>query len=261
MSIFSRPGRWSGDGGSNGDPGSLRRQMVEEQVARRGVRDETVLKALGEVPRHLFVPPVQRSSAYADCALPIGHGQTISQPYIVALMTAAMEPESGLRALEVGTGSGYQAAVLAACGLEVFSVERVPELHRAARESLQEAGYADRVHLRLGDGSLGWPEEAPFDRVLVTAAAAEVPPPLIQQLATGGLMVAPVGDPLLQTIYRYRKRADGGLDTEALEGARFVPLVREEGDLERSPGRDLGGDGNGEREDGGADEDEEEEEK
>lgn len=247
MSIFSRPGRWSGNGGLNGDPGALRRRMVEEQVARRGVRDPRVLRALREVPRHLFVPPPHRSSAYADCALPIGHGQTISQPYIVALMTAAVEPESGLRALEVGTGSGYQAAVLAACGLEVFSVERVPELHRAARESLREAGYADRVHLRLGDGSRGWPEEAPFDRVLVTAAAGEVPPPLIRQLATGGLMVAPVGDPLLQTIYRYQKRADGGLDAEALEGARFVPLVREQEEPERD--RDAAGPGEARNED------------
>lgn len=225
------------------DPTTLRRRMVDTQIARRGLEDETVLRAMREVPRHLFVPGGHLRQAYADRALPIGHRQTISQPYIVALMTQALEPEHGLRALEVGTGSGYQAAVLAACGLEVFSIERIPELHRAAREALEEAGYLDRVRLRLGDGSLGWPEEAPFDRIVVTAAAEEIPDPLREQLAAGGLLVAPVGGHTVQQILRCRKRPDGSWKREELEGARFVPLVREEGNgrTRRSDGDEARG--------------------
>ena len=217
---------WFGQERSD-DPAELRRRMVDSQIARRGVEDETVLRAMREVPRHLFVPGEDRRRAYSDRALPVGHRQTISQPYIVALMTAALEPEEGLRVLEVGTGSGYQAAVLAACGLEVYSVERIPELHRQAREALEAAGYLDRIRLRLDDGSRGWPEEAPFDRVLVTAAAEDVPDPLREQLADDGLLVAPVGGPSVQQIVRCRKAADGTLERERLEGARFVPLVRE----------------------------------
>ena len=201
--------------------------MVEQQIERRGVRDERVLAAMREVPRHLFVAGRGVSDAYADRALPIGHDQTISQPYIVARMTQAVDPEPGLRVLEVGTGSGYQAAVLAACGLEVFSVERIPELHRLARRSLEEAGYLDRVRLRLGDGSQGWPEEAPFDRVVVTAAAGSLPDPLVEQTVTGGLLVAPVGGAMIQKICRYRKLEEGTLERQELEGARFVPLVPE----------------------------------
>ena len=206
------------------DAGEPRARMVRDQIRARGVRDPRVLAAMEEVPRHLFVPPVYLEAAYADQALPIGHGQTISQPYIVAMMTEALEPEPGLAVLEVGTGSGYQAAVLAACGTDVYSVERIPELHRAARESLEAAGYLDRVHLRLDDGSRGWPEEAPFPRILVTAAAERLPVALVDQLAPDGLLVAPVGDPHLQTICRYRK-LEGRLERQALEGARFVPLV------------------------------------
>ncbi len=226
------------------DPEVLRRRMVEQQIERRGVRDERVLAALREVPRHVFVPGRSVSDAYADRALPIGHDQTISQPYIVASMTRSLEPAPGLRVLEVGTGSGYQAAVLAACEMDVFSVERIPELHRQARRNLEEAGYLPRVRLRLGDGSRGWPEEAPFDRVVVTAAADRLPDPLVEQTAPGGLLVAPVGGRMMQKIYRYRKREDGTLDREELEGARFVPLVRESpSDAERGgDGRD-GGDG------------------
>ena len=209
------------------DPESLRRRMVEQQIERRGVRDERVLAAMREVPRHHFVPGRSLSDAYADRALPIGHDQTISQPYIVARMTQAVAPEPGLRVLEVGTGSGYQAAVLAACGLEVYSVERIPELHRLARRSLEEAGYLDRVRLRLGDGSQGWPAEAPFDRVVVTAAAGSLPDPLVEQTVTGGVLVAPVGGRMMQKICRYRKLEDGTLERQELEGARFVPLVPE----------------------------------
>jgi protein-L-isoaspartate(D-aspartate) O-methyltransferase len=183
------------------DAGEPRARMVRDQIRARGVRDPRVLAAMEEVPRHLFVPPVYLEAAYADQALPMG-----------------------LAVLEVGTGSGYQAAVLAACGTDVYSVERIPELHRAARESLEAAGYLDRVHLRLDDGSRGWPEEAPFPRILVTAAAERLPVALVDQLAPDGLLVAPVGDPHLQTICRYRK-LEGRLERQALEGARFVPLV------------------------------------
>lgn len=209
------------------DPETLRRRMVEQQIERRGVRDERVLAALREVPRHVFVPGRSTRDAYADRALPIGQDQTISQPYIVASMTRALDPEPGQRVLEVGTGSGYQAAVLAASGLEVFSIERIPELHRLARRSLEESGYLDRARLRLDDGSRGWPEEAPFDRVLVTAASDTLPESLVQQTVPGGMLVAPVGGRMMQKICRYRKREDGTVDREELEGARFVPLVRE----------------------------------
>ncbi|MFW6192803.1 MAG: protein-L-isoaspartate(D-aspartate) O-methyltransferase [Gemmatimonadota bacterium] len=220
MGLFGRSG--------GGDPATLRREMVDRQIASRDVDDERVLRAMREVPRHLFAPGHGLRQAYGDHALPIGHGQTISQPYIVALMTQALELEEGHRVLEVGTGSGYQAAVLAACGARVYTVERIPELHRRARGKLEEAGYLDRVRLRLGDGSRGWPEHAPFDRVVLTAAAEELPRPLAEQLAEGGVLVAPVGGAALQHIYRYRKRPGGELEREELEGARFVPLVRDE---------------------------------
>ncbi len=204
--------------------------MVERQIRRRGIADERVLCAMAEVPRHLFVPPGQRAAAYEDHALPIGEQQTISQPYIVALMTAALKPAPGQRILEVGTGSGYQAAVLAACDTEVFSIERIPALHEAARANLEAAGYADRVRLLLDDGSRGWPDETRFDRILIAAATADVPTALWEQLEPGGILVAPVGDPYLQTIYRYTKRPDGTAERESLEGARFVPLVRGDGE-------------------------------
>ena len=212
------------------DYDSRRRRMVEDQIRRRGIADSRVLAALEQVPRHLFVPPNERSAAYGDHALPIGYGQTISQPFIVALMTEALEPQPGLRALDVGTGSGYQAAVLAACGMDVYGVERIPELFETARANLESAGYIDRVRLRLADGSRGWADEAPFDRILIAAAAESVPPALTEQLDSGGVLVAPIGDPYLQTIYRYGRRENGGLDREALEGARFVPLIVEEED-------------------------------
>ena len=214
-------------GGQRGgaDEAARRRSMVERQIRRRGVEDERVLSAMEEVPRHLFVRPGDRSRAYQDSALPIGHGQTISQPYIVARMTELLEPDEGLKALEVGTGSGYQAAVLAACGIEVFSVERIAPLSERAREALLQAGYADRVHLRVGDGSRGWPEEAPFDRIVVTAGAAELPEPLREQLADGGVAVAPVGGRSTQWIRRYRRQGDRW-EEEEFEAARFVPLIR-----------------------------------
>lgn len=216
MGLFSRS-----DGGSWED---RRHRMVEEQIRRRGVDDELVLEAMRRVPRHLFVPEDLRGQAYADRALPIGEAQTISQPYIVARMTALVEPERGIRVLEVGTGSGYQAAVLAACEMEVFSIERIPSLLDRAREALEASGLDQRVHLHTGDGSRGWPEGAPFDRILVTAAAGTLPPPLREQLAAGGVAVAPVGGRLTQTLRKYRRREDGW-ETEDFDAARFVPLV------------------------------------
>jgi len=202
-----------------------RRRMVDTQIRRRGISDELVLDAMRRVPRDAFVPESELSAAYADCALPIGHGATISQPYIVASMTQALCVGPDTRVLEIGTGSGYQAAVLAACGCSVFSVERVPALHERAARVLQSAGFAS-VELRLGDGTRGWPEEAPFDRILVTAAAPTVPVALGEQLAEGGLLVAPVGDQWLQVIRRYTKRG-GVLTGEDIEGARFVPLIED----------------------------------
>ncbi|MFQ5690215.1 MAG: protein-L-isoaspartate(D-aspartate) O-methyltransferase [Gemmatimonadota bacterium] len=199
--------------------------MVRTQLRSRGISDERVLAAMRQVPRHLFVPLQHRSAAYTDQALPIGYGQTISQPYIVALMTSALSPGPGLRALEVGGGSGYQAAVLAACGMEVFSVERIPELHAMARYNLERSEMGRHVRLRLGDGSEGWPEEAPFDRILIAAAAPEIPAALRDQLRTGGVLVAPLGDSYLQTLYRCTKREDGTLTQEPLEEVRFVPFV------------------------------------
>ena len=199
--------------------------MVETQIRRRGVTDETVLSSVRTVPRHRFVPAAQVRAAYSDRALPIGHGATISQPYIVASMTAALgidRPE--LRVLEIGTGSGYQAAVLAECGCHVFSVERVRALHELATRALHQTGYADRVRTRLADGNDGWPEEAPFDRILLTAAAPEVPPTLADQLVEGGVLVAPIGRPNAQAIRRYVKRG-AELRCERLEGVRFVPLL------------------------------------
>ena len=200
-----------------------RREMVDRQIRRRGISDEAVLRAMNLVPRHAFVPDSQARAAYADCALPIGYGATISQPYVVALMTAALRTAPGLRVLEVGTGSGYQAAILAACDATVFSIERVPQLHERAARALTETGFGS-VTMRLGDGSRGWPEEAPFDRILVTAAAPDVPTALREQLRDGGILVAPVGDDRSQTVRRYRKRG-AEFDMEDLEGVRFVPLI------------------------------------
>jgi protein-L-isoaspartate(D-aspartate) O-methyltransferase len=201
--------------------------MVESQIQRRGISDPLVLEAMLEVPRHSFVPDSVSHAAYGDRALPIGYGATISQPYIVALMTAALQiGREGLRVLEIGTGSGYQAAVLAECGCEVFSIERVPALHARASEVLPAQGYGDRVHLRLGDGSRGWPEEAPFDRVIVTAAAGTVPPALLEQTEADGLLIAPVGSDRGQVIRRFRRRA-GEWETADIEGALFVPLIED----------------------------------
>lgn len=188
------------------------------------VIDPRVLAAMARVPRHRFVPAAYQAVAYADRALPIGWGQSISQPFIVALMTSLLRLEHGHRVLEVGTGSGYQAAVLAELTPHVFSVELVPELAAAAAARLRQLGY-DRVRIRVGDGWKGWPEEAPFDAMVVTAAPERIPPALVQQLKPGGRMVIPVGPQQGQVLWRVVRRPDGGIEMENILPVLFVPLV------------------------------------
>lgn len=200
-----------------------RRRMVDSQIRARGVRDERVLDAMGKIPRHLFVPESLRALAYADEPLPIGEGQTISQPYIVAYMTEALELGGDERVLEVGTGSGYQTAVLAELVREVWTVEIVESLALRAREMLEELGYRN-IRFKVGDGSQGWQQGAPFDAVIVTAAAARIPDSLEDQLGAGGRMVVPVGTDL-QELYLVR-RDDGGVGMKRLLSVRFVPLVK-----------------------------------
>src|SRR6516225_3552028 len=187
--------------------------------------DAAVLEAMRRVPRHAFVPAALRKLAYADRPLPIGYGQTISQPYIVALMTDLLRLAPHARALEIGTGSGYQAAVLAELGHQVYTIEIVPGLARQAATRLSDLGYR-AVHVRQGDGYYGWPEAAPFDGIVVTAAASQIPPPLLDQLKPGGRMVIPIGAAfLVQQLMLIQKRADESIHTEALLPVAFVPLV------------------------------------
>lgn len=196
--------------------------MVREQIAGRGVRDPRVLAALRKVPRHRFVLPTQRESAYDDRPLAIGLGQTISQPYIVAYMSEALRLRPTSRVLEIGTGSGYQAAVLAELAREVYSIEIVPALAHRATALLQQLGYR-QVHVRVGDGYLGWPEKAPFDAIILTAAPPRIPAPLLAQLRVGGVLVAPVGRGL-QRLVRITRVAQG-YRREELLGVRFVPMT------------------------------------
>lgn len=198
-----------------------RETMVAEQLLARGIRDERVLDAFRRVPRHLFVPPEYREMAYADQPLPIGHGATISQPFVVARMTELLQAEPGARILEVGTGSGYQAAILGALGLDVYSVEVVPALERRARELLARLGY-DTVHVRLGDGRSGWPEASPFAGILLTAAPKTIPSPLVDQLAVGGRLVGPEGR-AQQDLILIEKTPKGVRRTTIFPVA-FVPL-------------------------------------
>jgi protein-L-isoaspartate(D-aspartate) O-methyltransferase len=204
-----------------------RREMVELDLLRRDVREERVLEAMRRVPRHVFVPEGQRSRAYCDMPLPIGCNQTISQPYIVACMTQALELRGPERVLEIGTGSGYQTAILAELAAAVYSLERWEELSRQAGRTLAELGYTN-VHLRVGDGTLGWPEEAPFDAILVTAAAPDVPLPLKEQLGDGGRLVLPVGDQRFQDLLQIR-RLGSDFRRRNLGGCAFVPLIGEQG--------------------------------
>ena len=209
------------------DAAEARGRMVEHQLRRRGISDERVLRAMARVPRELFVPEDLLQHAYEDGALPIGHGQTISQPFIVATICALLSLDGHERVLDVGTGSGYQAAVLAELAAEVVTIERVPELAEGARAALAEAGY-DRVDVRIGDGSLGIPERAPFAAIAVAAAAPSVPPALYSQLEEGGRLVVPRGSRLGQELVLVVRTADGPRERASL-ACRFVPLLGEEG--------------------------------
>jgi protein-L-isoaspartate(D-aspartate) O-methyltransferase len=202
--------------------------MVEQQLRRRGVRDERVLGAMYKVPRHEFVSRQSWGEAYADHPIVIGERQTTSQPYIIAAMMeqARIKPED--RVLEIGAGSGYQTALLAELAAQVFAVERFPALAESAGRTLQRLGYRN-VKMVAGDGSLGLPEFAPFDAIIVSAAAPRVPPALVEQLAPGGRLVLPVGDSQQQVLQLVRRDEQGNVTTEALEGCRFVPLIGEQG--------------------------------
>lgn len=208
---------------------SQRLQMVEKTIVARGVTDEDVLRAMRTVPRHLFVLDEYLSQAYADHPLPIGYGQTISQPYIVAWMTELLELEPGDKVLEIGTGSGYQAAVLAELGyVDVYSIEIIPELAERAAQNLEKAGYTG-LHLKQGDGYYGWEEFAPFDAIIVTAAPDHLPPPLVEQLSENGRIVIPIGPPGgYQTLWKFVFE-EGELIGYNLGGVAFVPFTREEG--------------------------------
>jgi len=211
------------------DFSSLRRMMVEQQLLPMGVWDKAVLSAMGEVPREEFVPPKMRKWAYDDGPLPIGQGQTISQPFMVAYMAQALELKKPDRVLEIGTGSGYAAAIVSRIAAEVHSIERLASLSEAARLRLNELGY-DNIHLYVGDGSLGLPTHAPYDAIVVTAGAPWVPEALKQQLAPGGRLVIPVGTHLdLQELVRMRRVGTEQYTSERLMGVRFVPLVGADG--------------------------------
>lgn len=207
-----------------GAVGHSREFMIEKQLKDRGITDARVLKAMMEVPRHELVPENQRDRAYDDRPLPIGHGQTISQPYIVAFMTEHLAPKPDDRVLEVGTGSGYQAAVLGKLVKDVYTIEIVAPLAARAKKDLTRLGL-ENVHVKAGDGYLGWPEQAPFDSVIVTCAPDHIPEPLVEQLAEGGTMVIPVGEEgRLQELYLLRKK-DGVVKREAVLPVRFVPMT------------------------------------
>jgi len=201
-----------------------RRMMIEEQIVSRGVTDAGVVRAMEEVPRHVFVPDRLRDRSYIDGPLAIGSGQTISQPYIVALMTSLLELDGSEKILEIGTGSGYQAAVLSRLVREVYTIEIREELGEKAVHTLSDLGY-DNIHVRIGDGYQGWPEEAPFDGIMVTAAPGDIPEPLIAQLKEGAKLVIPVGD-FFQDLLVLTKTADG-VERREIIPVRFVPMIGE----------------------------------
>jgi protein-L-isoaspartate(D-aspartate) O-methyltransferase len=209
------------------DLNRLRDVMVEEQLIPRGIRDARVLSAMRKIPRHLFLDESMWYRAYDDMALPIGEGQTMSQPYMVAIMTELLDLKGKEKVLEIGTGSGYQGAVLAELAREVFSIERIPSLSERAMKALRGLGY-ENIHFRVGDGTVGWPEKGPFDRIMITAGTPEIPQPLIEQLSEGGIIVAPVGDRFSQQLVksaRHKKK----LTKESFTPCVFVPLVGEHG--------------------------------
>lgn len=206
------------------DPYAARRErMVQEQIEARGIRNADVLRVMRATPRHLFVAEEVRGMAYEDCALSIGYGATISQPQIVALMTELLEPAKNHRVLEIGTGSGYQAAVLAQLVSRVYTVEIVPQLARSARQRLLRLGYSNVV-VREGDGYKGWPEEAPFDGIILTAAPPKIPQMLVDELARGGRVVAPVGSPEQQELVVVEKKRDGAIRRWSVAPVNFVPM-------------------------------------
>ena len=205
----------------------LRESMVRTQLIPRGIKDKRVLDAMERVPRHLFAGHLTAAEAYSDMALPIGEGQTISQPYMVAVMTELLELKGTERVLEIGTGSGYQAAVLAELSRDVYTIERVASLSELAKKRFHDLSYAN-IHSRIGDGTLGWPEEAPFDRIIITAGAPEIPEPLTAQLADGGIIVIPVGGLYSQQLLKIKKSGDN-LINEYHTLCVFVPLIGQYG--------------------------------
>ena len=219
-----------GQSRSGSDPwAGARRAMVEQQIRERGVRQPAVLDAMETVPRHLFIPPEHRDQAYSDAPLPIGRGQTISQPYIVALMTELLDLDKGDKVLEIGTGSGYHAAVLSRVAGEVYTIEILDDLARQAKSTLEQLGYGN-VHVRNGDGYKGWPEAAPFDAIVVDASGPEIPPALCNQLAPGGRLVMPVGrSTWSQHLVKLTRTGDGIFREEDLGAVSFVPLIGAQG--------------------------------
>lgn len=209
------------------DPRRLRKAMVRDQIQARGIAHPGILAAMSEIPRHQFVQDALALHAYDDTALPIGYGQTISQPYMVARMSELLQPEAGMRILEIGSGSGYQAAVLAWLGCSVYGIERVKEIYQAAVARLRRLGFR-RVHLHYGDGTLGMPQAAPFDRIIVSAGGPAVPPPLLEQLAEGGILLIPVGQSRGQRLVRIFKN-NGKFEKQDLGGAIFVDLIGNHG--------------------------------
>ena len=207
---------------------ALRERMVDRQIRHRGVRDDAVLSAMLEVPRERFVPESLVSLAYDDRPLPIGEGQTISQPYIVAMMTEALRLRRRDRVLEIGTGSGYAAAVLATIAAEIYTIERIQNLAESARKRLAALGYSN-VHVRYGDGSLGWPAHAPYDAIIVTASGPDVPTALLEQLAVGGRLVMPIGKLEHQRLVRVERTGPECYPREILEPVVFVPLIGAQG--------------------------------
>lgn len=204
-----------------------RRKRLVEEIRRKGIRNPRVLQAIENTPRHLFVDSALENRAYEDSALPIGCGQTISQPYTVAAQTELLEIEEGDKVLEIGTGSGYQAAILAYLGAKVYSIERHEQLYLSAREILKELGY--RPNLKCGDGTVGWSAYAPYDAIVVTAGAPVVPEDLIKQLSVGGRLIVPVGNQKVQTMTRITRISDNEFNQEQLKQYKFVPLIGEKG--------------------------------
>jgi len=207
------------------DFAAQRQQMVERQLKLRGIKDERVLAAMAKVPREEFIPMDARADAYEDGPLPIGYDQTISQPYIVAFMTEQLRPKPSDRVLEIGSGSGYQAAILAELVADVYTIDIVEPLAKTAEATLQRLGYKN-VHIKVGDGYNGWPEEMPFDAIIVTCAPEKVPQPLVDQLKNGGRMVIPVGERFAQQLYLLEKK-NGQMKESVILPVRFVPMLRE----------------------------------